>query len=395
MSMPHDTAAFDAALRSIALAENPEALFGPVQAGGAVPPAATAAHRRLARHVHPDLAPPARAAEATTAFTRLAELWSRFQDMVAGELRFGDPTLVTRAHTYHVRGPLARGDVADVYAVRYKDGSRGEDARWRDAVLKLPRSPQDNDLMRAEATALGRIRAHGHERYRAFVPDLVESIRHRDAGTGVERRANVLTRLVGFHSLAEVRRAHPHGVDPRDAAWMWRRLLVAVGNAAAAGVVHGAVVPEHVLIHPEKHGLVLVDWCYSVTSAAVHTAPHVPAMVAHRKDLYPPEVADRRPAVPATDVHMATRCVEYLTGDRLPRRLRAFARGCSLPSPERRPGDGLALLGDLDEALEREFGPRRFRPFHMPAPSPDGTGDTTDPGTRGGTGHGARASRPT
>ncbi|MFE3457322.1 J domain-containing protein [Nocardiopsis aegyptia] len=378
MSTSHDTGRFDAALRSIALAANPEALFGPVRAGGTVPPAATAAYRRLARRVHPDLVPPARTAEATTAFTRLTELWGHFQDMVAGDLRFGDPTLVTRAHTYHVRGPLARGDVADLHGLRYQDGS-GRDARWRDAVLKLPRAPHDNDLMRAEATALARIRERGHERYRAFVPELVESIRHRDAGTGVERRANVLTRLSGFHSLAEVRRAHPDGVDPRDAAWMWRRLLVAIGNAAAAGVVHGAVVPEHVLIHPEQHGLVLVDWCYSVTSAAAHTAPHVPAMVAHRKDLYPPEVADRRPAVPATDVYMATRCVEYLTGDRLPRRLRAFARGCSLPAPERRPGNGLALLGDLDEALEREFGPRRFRPFHMPTAPPRDAGHAARP----------------
>jgi hypothetical protein len=369
MSTPHDTTAFDAALRSIALAENPESLFGPVRPGDTVPPAATAAYRRLARHVHPDLAPPARTADAATAFTRLAELWRRFRDMAAGDLRFGDPTLVTRTRAYHVRGLVARGDVADVHGLRYQDG---RDARWRDAVLKLPRSPQDNDLMRAEATALARVRERGHERYRAFVPELVESIRHRDAGTGVERRANVLTRLVGFHSLAEVRRAHPGGVDPRDAAWMWRRLLVAVGNAAAAGVVHGAVVPEHVLIHPAEHGLVLVDWCYSVTSAAAHTAPHIPAMVAHREDLYPPEVADRRPAVPATDVYMATRCVEYLTGDRLPPRLRAFARGCSLPAPERRPRDGLALLAELDEALEREFGPRRFRPFRMPTAPPRG-----------------------
>ncbi|MFI6574733.1 J domain-containing protein [Nocardiopsis sp. NPDC050513] len=368
MSTDQDaTTPFDDALRLIALADDPTALFGPLPEGGDdPPPAATAAYRRLARHVHPDRAPAGRAGEAATAFTRLATSWSRYRDMVEGGLGLDDLTLVTRAHTYHVRhgsGPLARGDITDLHEVRYKDGA------WREAVLKLPRSHRDNDLVMAEAEALGRIRERGRERHRAFYPDLVERIRHRDAATGVERRGNVLGRLRGFHSLADVRRAYPDGIDPRDAAWMWRRLLVAIGNAARAGVVHGAVVPEHVLVHPGEHGLVLIDWCYSVTVGATRTAPHVPAMVPHREDLYPPEVLDRRPAVPATDVYMATRCVEYVTADRLPRPLRAFARGCRLPAPERRPVDGIALLGELDEALERVFGPRRFRHFRMPEPS--------------------------
>ncbi|WP_017579722.1 J domain-containing protein [Nocardiopsis valliformis] len=360
----NETTAFEATLRAIVLADDPADLFGPLPVGrDGVPPAATAEYWRLARRVHPDLAPAVRDKEATRAFSRLSQLWSLYQDLAWGRLRFSDLTLPTRKHTYHVRldgGPLARGDAADVYAVRYRD------SRWRDAVLKLPRSPRDNDLMTAEATALRRIRERGHRRYRAFVPELVEAVRHRDAASRVERRGNVLRRLEGFHSLADVRRAHPEGIDPRDAAWMWRRLLVAVGNAARAGVVHGAVVPEHVMIHPQEHGLVLLDWCYSVTFGEPHTAPHVPAMVADREDFYPPEVTERRPAVAATDVYMATRCVEYVTGERLPRRLRAFARGSSLPAATRRPSDGLALLGDLDEALEREFGPHRFRPFHMP-----------------------------
>lgn len=363
----HDAAAFDAALRTLALAEDPSALFGPLPAGGdAVPPAATAEYRRLARLVHPDPAPAARRSEAASAFTRLAELWSLYRDMVAGHLRFDDLTLATRTRAYRVAAArLASGDIADLYPVRYREGD------WHDAVLKLPRSPSDNDLVEAEATALRRLREKGDERYRAFVPELVDSFKHRDAATGVERRANILGRLHGFHTLADVRRAYPDGIDPRDAAWMWRRLLIVIGTAARAGVVHGAIVPEHVLIHPAEHGLVLVDWCYSVTAHAPRTAPHIPAMVPGRQDFYPSEVAARRPALAQTDVHMATRCVEFVSGGRLPRELRSFARGCTLPAPERRPRDGFALLMELDDVLERVFGPRRFHPFHMPSPAPD------------------------
>ncbi|OOC53104.1 MULTISPECIES: J domain-containing protein [Nocardiopsis] len=353
---------FEDAERDVAMASGPVELFGPPPEDGSVPPAATDRYRRLARALHPDSAPRGRGAAS---FTRLTELWDLYRETAAGGPGLTEPTLATRTRVYRVDGPrLARGHVADLYPLRHRA------PEWREAVLKLPRSPRDNDLMEAEATALRRVRERGHERYRAFVPDLVESFRHRDAATGAERRANVLGRLRGFHTLDEVRRAHPDGVDPRDAAWMWRRLLVAVGNAAHAGVVHGAVVPEHVMVHPGEHGLVLVDWCYSVTAHAPRTAPHVPATVPGREDLYPPEVAARRPALPQTDIHMATRCVEYVTAGRLPRRLRAFARGCTLPAPERRPRDGLALLRELDEVLERLYGPRRFRPFSMPDPVP-------------------------
>src|SRR5690606_6533500 len=114
----------------------------------------------------------------------------------------------------------------------------------------------------------------------------------------------------------------------RDAAWMWRRLLVGIGFAHRTGVLHGAVLPDHVMIHPEDHGLVLVGWCHSVTAPDGHDGAwpsgRVPAMVDRYADMYPPEVPQRLPASPATDVFMATRCMTRLMGDRAPRALRLF-----------------------------------------------------------------------
>ncbi|MGH3238625.1 MAG: adenylosuccinate synthetase, partial [Streptosporangiaceae bacterium] len=65
---------------------------------------------------------------------------------------------------------------------------------------------------------------------------------HREPRSGIQRHLNLIGRLTGFRSLAEVRAAFPAGIDPRDAAWMWRRLLVAAGAAHRAGVIHGAVL---------------------------------------------------------------------------------------------------------------------------------------------------------
>jgi len=61
--------------------------------------------------------------------------------------------------------------------------------------------------------------------------------RQDDTRSGIRRHINLIAGLPGFRSLAEVRSAFPAGIDPRDAAWMWRRLLVAVGAAHRAGVI--------------------------------------------------------------------------------------------------------------------------------------------------------------
>jgi hypothetical protein len=284
-------------------------------------------YRRLARLTHPDVCPGDR--RAAEAFSKLAVLWQR-----------------------HAKpGPaIAKGDIANLYLVRQ-------------GVMKLARDPADNDLMRREADALSRLRTQMDSRLLAFFPTLVAAPRHRDPRSGAERQASVLGPLPGFRTLAEVRAAFPGGLDPRDAAWMWRRLLVAVGAAHRAGVIHGAVLPEHVMIHPAEHGLVLVDWCYSTTGAP----GRLPAIVARYRDWYPDEALAGHLAGPDVDIWLATRCMTDLVGGSMPKPMAAFASGCTLANPRRRPGDAWELLAEFDEVLDRIYGPRRFRPFAMPA----------------------------
>ncbi|WP_329109776.1 molecular chaperone DnaJ [Micromonospora sp. NBC_01699] len=319
-------------------ARTPGDLFGGDQ------PAVT--YRKLARLLHPDAAPAGRTVTATAAFARLSSLWATHQGR-------GNTTLTTRRHRYTLGDRFATGDLANLYRVRY-DGRQG--------LLKLPRQPAANDLLDREATALVTLRRNGDPRHRAYAPELVESFRHEDPTTGVRRTANVLSHCAGLVPLTELARAYPDGLDPRDVAWIWRRLLVALGWAHRAGVVHGAVLPEHVLIEPDQHGVVLVDWCYSVTTEG----GSVPALVARYRDWYPPEVAKRAPATPATDIHLASGCMRWLMGTGAPDALFRFIRGCTQPSPRRRPQDAWRLLAELDELLEKLYGPRRFRRLVLP-----------------------------
>ncbi|MEU6175963.1 molecular chaperone DnaJ [Streptantibioticus parmotrematis] len=326
------TLAFDEALAALA-------------ALGTGEPASDREFRCLARALHPDAAPPGRRDEATAAFARLTAARRRHR-----------PVLTTGRHSYTLGATFTTGDLTTLRHATYDD-----EGTSCEVLLKIPLDPADNDLTHREARALTTLATTADPRHRAYAPTLVESFRHRDEG-GTERRVNVLRPLTGFRTLAEVEVAYPGGVDPRDAAWMWRRLLVALGWAHRAGLVHGAVLPEHVLIHPERHGLVLVDWCY-----ATAVGETVPALVSRHRDLYPPEVPGRRPATPATDLHLASTCVARLTRDLAPRPMRAFLRGCLLPAEARRPHDAWRLLAELDDLLDRLYGPRVFRPFHLPA----------------------------
>jgi serine/threonine protein kinase len=299
---------------------------------------AASTYRRLARLTHPDAHPGSYPGDgrAARAFAKLATLWQQHNDG---------------------RSPLvARGDIANLYQVRQ-------------GLLKMARDPGDNDLMRREATALTQLRDGTDARLRAYFPELVQAQRRQDPHSGITRRANVIGRLDGFHSLAEVRAAFPGGIDPRDAAWMWRRLLVAVGAAHRAGLIHCAVLPEHVLIHPGEHGLVLVDWCYSVPAGprAADRARRIPALVRRYRDWYPPEIPAGQPAGQDLDIWLATRCMTGVIGTCMPARMAAFADGCLLASPRRRPDDAWRLLAEFDDLLGRLYGARRFRPFAMPA----------------------------
>ncbi|MDJ0346063.1 serine/threonine-protein kinase [Streptomyces sp. H10-C2] len=313
--------------------------------------AATRLHRRLARLLHPDTAPPGRRAEAAAAFLALNERWR--QHLAAHST--AHLTITTRRHTYVLGGTQATGDLAVLRRAAYEhDGVR------HDALLKIPLRPYDNDLIEHEADVLARLDTAAEPRHRAYAPRLIETFRHRDT-SGTERRVNALEPLDGFHSLSEVAAAHPGGLDPRDAAWMWRRLLVALGWAHRARLVHSAVFPEHVLIHPALHGLVLIDWCY-----ATATGTTAPVLIERHRDRYPPEIPGRQPVTEATDLHLAVRCMEHLMGERVPKPLAAFIRGCTLPGEAGRPHDAWRLLTELDELLERLYGPRTFRPFTMP-----------------------------
>lgn len=84
----------------------------------------------------------------------------------------------------------------------------------------------------------------------------------------------------GFvHTLQDVARAHPAGLDARHAVWIWRRSLETLGFVHASGWAHGALEPAHVIVHARDHGVALAGWS-GVSRLGAAAAP-----AAQRRDL--------------------------------------------------------------------------------------------------------------
>lgn len=304
-------------------------------------------YKMYAKVLHPDMVDDEYKDAATIAFAELQHLWAIY----TGKAEVKTISISTKKRTYALGDLICNGSIASLYAVSFEDSDGVQEA-----ILKMPRSPKDSDLMEREAKALKKLDEVPGE-LRIFASQMVETFRHKDATTNETRRCNVIKPLKGFYNLAEVAEHYPNGVPPKHVAWMWRRLLVALGQAHDVGVVHGAIVPENVMIHPSMHGVVLVDWCYSCQDNQT-----VPALPPLRKLWYPQSVLDKEPPTFALDVSMAAKTMTWLGGAQTPTEFQAFARGCTvskLPTPAE-------LLVEFDELIASMWGKRRYLAFDMP-----------------------------
>ncbi len=278
----------------------------------------------------------------------------------------GRPRVHVEGRTYALLGRVARGDGSDVFLAR-------RDARLTELVLlKVLRATSDADLLAREWRVLEALEdsdAQGADYFQRLLPQRVAH--GRLTGEGVEPRpASVFRWRSGFvHTLDDVRRAHPSGVDPRAAVWMWKRLLESLGWVHRAGYAHGAVIPAHVLVHARDHGVVLVGW-----SSAVRYEK-LPATSASARAYYPVGAWERREAGATTDLVMAARAIAHALGgdpstgavpSSVPAPLAELVGAYATLSEGAPADDAWEMIERVSRAGREAFGPPRFVPFTMP-----------------------------
>ncbi len=275
---------------------------------------------------------------------------------------------------YRMLDRIAVGSVCTLYRCQFASGGAEVEG-----IAKVARDPAANELVLNEASILRRLQLSSVTR--PFVPSLVVSF-----GVGGEdsvRQANVLRYHEAIRSadelytLGEVAACHRPGLDARDMAWVWRRLLTALGLVHAAGVVHCAVLPMHVLIEPKEHKLVLIDWCVAAHGAGTTSRVPVRIITGSYLPWYKRQGATRQPPEPGMDIALGARCmVELLGGDpvegacppTVAPAIQRYLSRCMAPSAHGvGPASGAEkLLEDFDRLIETLWGPRQFRVLEMP-----------------------------
>jgi hypothetical protein len=278
-----------------------------------------------------------------------------------GEFFFGvtecGPQLVSPTRVYTNLQPLARGDLADVFL------AEAEKQRF---VLKICRDLACNSLLVTEHRMLRLlVRRSGKTQYQQYTPSPFESF--IATGELAGSQVNVFAYRDGFHTLESIRASVPAGLDARHLGWLFKRMLVAIGYAHCCGLVHGAILPPHLLVQPEDHSLQLVDWI-----GAVQLGQHLAFVPEAYSAWYPREVLHKKPATAATDLFLAAKSLIYAAGgnpvtdhwpDAVPREMRQFVDTCLSPATRRRPQDAWRLHDEFDALLFRLFGPPKYHPL--------------------------------
>ncbi len=294
---------------------------------------------------------------------RAARLLKLANDMKAdAEAKSRKPSewVKSKKRDYLLDDILAVGDVADVYKAigEEKDGNR------RPYIAKVSRVPGGDKMLAREADVLKKLHdASKMDTYSRYLPTLVESFPIRDA---IPKRVNVFmpqNDLIG----AEAIHAKMPNVEAKHLAWMFNRMLEILGFVHNQGVVHGSVVPCHILINPVNHGLMLVGWGQSVDFGGVVASAPKPYM-----GWYPPEVKGKKPVGPGTDLWLACKTLIYLSGGdpasnrmsaTIPAGFSRFIQGCLLEGMSMRPNDLWSLKDDYRKMLTKVLGPKKFHPF--------------------------------
>lgn len=301
-----------------------------------------------ARQIHPDLfQDEAEKAKANKAFVHLGKL----RDLSEGKSSApaaASNKIKTKKHEYQLGDVFAETGTFLKHRAEY-------DAGHRKAMLSVLKSPADADLAEAYVSALRTLK-DVPENYRVYFPDLIESIRYRDSSSGKEHTIVATEDLEGFRPMSEILTVYPDGISGRDVAWMFRRMLVAVGNAHDVGLINGAPTLDAFLVHDAMHGIVLADWEYSVGDDQPLKA--VPEAY---KWAYPRRILDKGAANFSLDIHVVAEMAKSLLAKGEPRQLTAFFNGCMINGVPKAP----TLLAEFDTLLDRIYGKRTFHEFTL------------------------------
>ncbi len=280
---------------------------------------------------------------------------------------FAATTSIDDRH-WAVEDCIANGETSDVYTGRL--------ARWPTelVLIKVLRDSKDQTRFDQEWKTLEFLQkseAKGAETFTRLIP---QPVAHGFATNGAfaGSKVSIFRWASGFHhTFEEVHKAYPQSIPPRTSIWVWRRILEVLSFIHASGVAHGAVLPEHLLVQENEHGVRMVGYGHAgrLTEKL--------EIIQDRSDSFYPQFAKSLPklSVPL-DLVMSARCIiELLGGDpltaELPTEVPALLAGQIQKIALAKPDDLMTTTAwtihqELGSIAAQAFGPASFNPIVMP-----------------------------
>jgi serine/threonine-protein kinase len=209
-------------------------------------------------------------------------------------------------------------------------------------------SDEDKELLKREAKLLWKIHHHSLPTLRDYfvAPD----------GSCVM----VMTFVKGKDLFAIVEKDYPTGLDPEHVCWITQRLLNALHYLHFHGVIHGDIKPQNILINPEEHNAILVDYGLSAIKPKSMTKP-----IGYTAAFSAPEQIAGKPPIPETDIYGLGVSMIYSLGgnfsamtfpDSVPKPIKEFFSSMVLRDPFKRPNSAESLIKPLSELRTKVFG---------------------------------------
>lgn len=299
------------------------------------------AYRKLLRNVHPDRNA-GRSADATKATIRLRELYALLGTPASTGATL--PVFNVRGTSYAATREWAVSD-----GMRYYEADESiisvtdADAPW---------------AMKGVETITTAIRDMTDHEKNFFMPEKAHT---RVIQPGGKSLVTVYEPLeTDFLTYGDVLKRLPEGIGPKHLAWMFRRLLVALGSLHETGVSHNSIDQDSVLIHPELHGVVLKDYQFSTQFGERVTAVSKQALGRLSPRFHDVKSVENG----GEDLALAARLMEDGFGRQsVPMWFSRFFNYVRRAQPS----DAAELLSEFDEILEEHWGKRKFVPFHVPS----------------------------
>lgn len=327
----------------------------------------------LAKLTHPDHAEAKDVSVATAVFAELSGLYRKallalddgsYEQSFVTAAGVGSSAYVSikaGATEYQLdQTPFREGDFSNLHL--------GEVVGGEKVVAKIAVDPTLNPYLANEANLLSKAEKDlAGNKVLSFLPKLLDSVVLTEAGNE-QYRVNLFGYKPGYVSLTEIREVYKDGLAPEEAAWIWRRVLGQTLLANMLGTVHGAIVPDHVLVHPVTHEPLHIGWAHAVKHGA-----KLNTIIDRWRDWYPPEVMSKEVSSHQTDLYMAGKTMLYLLGgdvarnrfpSHVPEPVVRIVKRCLEAEVSRRPSDGRAVLDEFLKIIEKLWG-RKYRPLRL------------------------------